>query len=71
MDKWTDTKRRNFKRFWESDMGKESMQLLEDLKEQKMEQALRESEKGESYIAQRIHEASGIDYAIQTIISLK
>ena len=68
MDKWTATHRRNFKRFWEQDIGKESKQILADLKQIELEKALTEPT-GER-IAERIHRAAGIDEVIQTIEAL-
>lgn len=68
MDKWSATKRRNFKKFWESDMGLESMQILEDLKQHYLSQALTLTDNEQ--IAARIHKAAGIDEAIQYIIGI-
>lgn len=65
MDKWTATHRRNFKRFWEQDMGKESKQILADLKQIELDKAL--TEPTAERIAERIHRAAGIDEVIQTI----
>ena len=67
-DKWTNTKRQNFKRHWHSDMGKESMKLLEDLRQGELEAALREPTPDR--VAERVHRAAGIDEAIQHIQAL-
>ena len=68
MDKWTATHRRNFKRFWNEDLGKESMQILEDLKQKNIEEALTLTDKDQ--IAAKIYKAAGIDEAIQYITAL-
>jgi len=67
-DKWTETHRRNFKKFWNSDLGKESKQILTDLKQTKLDVALTLTDKDE--IATNILKAAGIDEALQYIESL-
>ena len=68
MDKWSQTKRRNFKQFWTSDMGLESMKILEDLKQQYLSETLTLTDNEQ--IAAKIHKAAGIDEAIQYIIGI-
>ena len=58
MDKWTETHRRNFKRYWEQELGQESLQIIKDLKQAKIDQAL--TLKDDKEIAAKMHEAAGI-----------
>lgn len=67
--KWSETKRRNFKKFWDSEMGKESMQLLEELRDMKLDRALHATVNPQ-YLTEQVTQASGIDEAIQYIVSL-
>ena len=67
-DKWSATKRRNFKRFWNDEMGQESMKILEDLKQQKLTEALTLTDREQ--IAANVQKAAGIDEAIQYIVSI-
>ena len=67
-DKWSATKRRNFKRFWNDEMGRESMKILEDLRQQKLAEALTLTDNEQ--IVATIHKAAGIDEAIQYIVSI-
>lgn len=68
MDKWTDTHRRNFKRYWEQELGQESLQIIKDLKQAKIDQAL--TLKDDKEIAAKMHEAAGIDEVLQYIFAL-
>lgn len=68
MEKWSQTKRRNFKRFWKDEMGKESMQILEDIKQRHLNEAITLTDNEQ--IAATIYKAAGIDEAIQYITSL-
>jgi hypothetical protein len=68
MDKWTDTHRRNFKRYWEQELGQESLQIIKDLKQAKIDQAL--TLKDDKEIAAKMHEAAGIDEVLQYITAL-
>jgi hypothetical protein len=68
MDKWTDTHRRNFKRYWAQDLGQESLQIIKDLKQAKIDQAL--TLKDDKEIAAKMHEAAGIDEVLQYITAL-
>ena len=68
MDKWTDTHRRNFKRYWAQELGKESLQIIKDLKQAKIDQAL--TLKDDKEIAAKMHEAAGIDEVLQYITAL-
>ena len=65
---WTEAYRQNFKRFWESDMGKDSKQILTDLKQGELDAALKEPTP--ERVAERVHRAAGIDEAIQYIQAL-
>ena len=67
-DKWTDTHRRNFRRFWESELGKESKQILQDLRQSELDGAL--TEPTSERITARVNQAAGIDKVIQTIEAL-
>lgn len=68
MDKWTDTHRRNFKRYWEQELGQESLQIIKDLKQAKIDQAI--TLKDDKEIAAKMHEAAGIDEVLQYIFAL-
>jgi hypothetical protein len=68
MDKWTDTHRRNFKRYWAQELGQESLQIIKDLKQAKIDQAL--TLKDDKEIAAKMHEAAGIDEVLQYITAL-
>lgn len=68
MDKWTDTHRRNFKRYWAQELGQESLQIIQDLKQAKIDQAL--TLKDDKEIAAKMHEAAGIDEVLQYITAL-
>lgn len=68
MDKWTETHRRNFKRYWEQDLGQESLQIIKDLKQAKIDQALTLTDNEQ--ITAKIHEAAGIDEVLQYIAAL-
>ena len=68
MDKWTDTHRRNFRRYWEQDLGKESKQIIADLKQAELEAAIHEPTP--ERVAERVHRAAGIDEILQTIEAL-
>lgn len=68
MDKWTETHRRNFKRYWEQELGQESLQIIKDLKQAKIDQAL--TLKDDKEIAAKMHEAAGIDEVLQYIFAL-
>ena len=68
MDKWTDTHRRNFKRYWAQELGQESLQIIKDLKQAKIDQAL--TLKDDKKIAAKMHEAAGIDEVLQYIFAL-
>lgn len=68
MDKWTDTHRRNFKHYWEQELGQESLQIIKDLKQAKIDQAL--TLKDDKEIAAKMHEAAGIDEVLQYITAL-
>lgn len=68
MDKWTETHRRNFKRYWEQELGQESLQIIKDLKQAKIDQAL--TLKDDKEIAAKMHEAAGIDEVLQYITAL-
>ena len=68
MDKWSQTKRRNFKRFWNDELGRESMQILEDLKQHHLTEALTLTDNEQ--IAASVHKAAGIDEAIQYIVGI-
>ena len=68
MDKWTDTHRRNFKRYWAQELGQESLQIMKDLKQAKIDQAL--TLKDDKEIAAKMHEAAGIDEVLQYITAL-
>lgn len=66
--KWTDTHRRNFKRFWAQDLGQESKQIIADLKQAELEAALMEPTP--ERVAERVHRAAGIDEVLQTLEAL-
>ena len=68
MDKWTDTHRRNFKRYWAQELGQESLQIIKDLKQAKIDQAL--TLKDDKEIAAKMHEAAGVDEVLQYITAL-
>jgi hypothetical protein len=68
MDKWTDTHRRNFKRYWAQELGQESLQIIKDLKQAKIDQAI--NLKDNEQIAAKMHEAAGIDEVLQYITAL-
>lgn len=68
MDKWTDTHRRNFKRYWAQELGQESLQIIKDLKQAKIDQAI--TLKDDKEIAAKMHEAAGIDEVLQYITAL-
>lgn len=68
MDKWTETHRRNFKRYWAQELGQESLQIIKDLKQAKIDQAL--TLKDDKEIAAKMHEAAGIDEVLQYISAL-
>ena len=68
MDKWTDTHRRNFKRYWAQELGQESLKIIQDLKQAKIDQAL--TLKDDKEIAAKMHEAAGIDEVLQYIFAL-
>lgn len=68
MNKWTDTHRRNFKRYWAQELGQESLQIIKDLKQAKIDQAL--TLKDDKEIAAKMHEAAGIDEVLQYISAL-
>ena len=68
MNKWTDAHRRNFKRYWAQELGQESLQIIKDLKQAKIDQAL--TLKDDKEIAAKMHEAAGIDEVLQYIFAL-
>lgn len=68
MEQWTKAHQKLFKQFWNSDLGKESKQILYDLKNTELDAALKATTSEE--ITARVNRAAGIDEAIAYIESL-
>jgi hypothetical protein len=69
MDKWSNTKKTNWRRFWASEMGEEAIKVITEMRDSELERALIEAHNpaaGDT-IENYVKRAAGIDSVIQMI----
>lgn len=68
MDKWPEAKKALFRDFWRSEMGKESLALIEDQRQDELDKALLSAKSGKSDdIEQHLYRAAGIDLVLDML----
>ena len=68
MDKWPKEKKALFRDFWRSSMGLESLALIRELKQDKIDQAILDAKSGKSDdIEKNLYRAAGIDEVLDML----
>lgn len=68
MDKWPEAKKALFRDFWRSSMGAESLALIHELKQDKIDQAILDAKSGKSDdIEKNLYRAAGIDEVLDML----
>lgn len=68
MDKWSKAKKALFRDFWRTDMGRESLALIQELKQEQLDRALLSAKSGKSDdIDECLYRAAGIDLVLDML----
>lgn len=68
MVKWTKAKKALFRDFWHSELGLESLALIQELKQEQLDQALLSAKGGQSDdIEKCLYRAAGIDLILDML----
>lgn len=70
MQDWSDSRKKNWLGFWDSDLGEETMQMIESLRDVDMQEALQKASSkisdgdAKENISKAVYRAAGVDEVV-------